>query len=150
MIARADAVAGQTQDVSHIECGEPQEIALHRDPVPVSASHLHDSVVSGTPEQSGDGNVRHVRGRARCVGCVDGVARITDDPCVIEDGLRVGAVRGEELSRYREVAGSQDLFESGARPHSAHSTGRLVTFGLMSLIHDEVPSSRRSVGVRTS
>ena len=86
----------------------------------------------------------------RCVGCVDGVARITDDPCVIEDGLRVGAVRGEELSRYREVAGSQDLFESGARPHSAHSTGRLVTFGLMSLIHDEVPSSRRSVGVRTS
>ena len=27
---------------------------------------------------------------------------------------------------------------------------RLVTFGLMSLIHDEVPSSRRSVGVRTS
>ena len=150
MVARRDAVSRQTQDVSNIERGDAQQIPLHGDPIPVAASQLDDSIVARPPKQCGNGKVGYVRSRARCVRGIDGVARITDDPRVIEDILRVGAVRGEEFRRYRELACPQDPFEAGTRPHSAHPAGRFVTLGLMSLIHDEVPSSRRSVGARTA
>ena len=111
LVAKALMVAGKTGEIADAESRGAQDVALHRDPVPIAADHLHDRLDSGPHEERRHGDAGHPHDGRLIVRDIHRVHRAAEKLRLLVHDLDVRAGRGAELRRDGEMARFEHLFQ---------------------------------------
>ena len=131
MVAAFGPVAGHQQQVGDAESARREQVGLQRDPVAVTAGHLHDRLQTLGERDDAAGEAGHPDLGALVVGDVGRVHPVAQQRGGLADLVDVGAPRRPDLGGDREPSGAQRVGEAAGSLRRDRYSHSIVPGGLL-------------------